>query len=312
VPVSIRHPTEYNSTHVPRGTVHVENAARIRLTKNRFVGLSSACAINLVNDVHDSEVNGNFFHDLLGNAVNVGHPQHYKIGDGELYGADVEGLCTNNLISNNYIRNVCLDFRQVEGISAFFVADLQIVHNDVAGTPYGAIAMGWWWGNSNIPPSNVAKNNAISFNKAGDTHHALDDGGIIYTLGEQPDTRIEGNYLYHGPRCIYPDDGSAYLTIKRNVVKNRPGNLIWLHVWIDHCHDNLVQDNYVKNNLVMDNGTNTSIQNTRSFIKEDFPEEAQQIIKEAGIQDEFKYLIPEHEPRRVTIYPKTFIDKRHE
>ena len=304
------HPTEYNSTNVPRGTIQVQNAENINFIKNRFVGLSSASAINLVNDVQNCKVSGNYFHDLLGNAVNVGHPQHYKIGDGELFGEGVEGLCEYNIVSNNYIRNVSLDFRQVEGITAFFVANHKIEHNDVAGTPYGAIALGWWWADSKIPPSEVAKNNSISFNKAGDSHLVLDDGGTIYTLGKQPGTLIEGNYLYNGPRSIYPDDGSAYLTIKRNVVNNRPGKIWWLNIWNNRIHDILVQDNFVKNNLLRVNGTNITIENTQAFYTIPFSDEAMQIIDSAGIQDEFKSIIPPSEPERINLYPKEFVEEK--
>ena len=306
------HPTEYNCVGVPRGTIEIKNAEYITFENNRFEGLSSATAINMVNDVKNSVVNGNYFHDLLGNSVNVGHPQHYKIGDGELFAPEVEGLCEKIDITNNYLRNVSLDFRQVEGITAFFVADVKIDHNDIAGTAYGAVTIGWWWGNSGIPPSTMAKNNSMSFNRAGNTHLALKDGGIIYALGEQPGSVIEGNYLYNGPRCIYPDDGSAYWTIKRNVILNNHSKYtIWLHLWRDNCHDNVVEDNYVKSNLVLDNGKNTAIKNTTQFMTSDFSEEAKQIIKTAGIRDEFKYIIPPKEPSRIALYPENFRDTDH-
>lgn len=306
------HPTKYNSMNVPRGTVQIQNAGNIVFENNHFEGLGSAIAINIVNDVKNCEVNGNYFHDLLGNSINVGHPQHYEIGDGDLFAPEVEGLCENISITNNYVRNACLDFRQLEGITAFFVANVKIDHNDIAGTPYGAITMGWWWGNSGIPPSKVAKNNSMSFNKAGDTHHVLKDGGILYALGEQPGSVIDGNYLYNGPRCIYPDDGSAYWTIKRNVILNNHSKYnIWLHIWRDHCHDNLIQDNYVKSNLVLDNGKNTTIENTHSFMTSDFSEGAREIIKAAGIQDKYKSIIPAVEPMRIELYPKDFKDTDH-
>ncbi|WP_430936008.1 hypothetical protein [Saccharicrinis sp. 156] len=308
------HRTEYNCTSVPRGTVEIKNAENITFDKNSFERLSSAIAINLVNDVKNCKVNGNYFYDLLGNSVNVGHPQHYKIGDGHLFSPDVEGICENIHITNNYIRNVCLDFRQLEGITAFFVANVKIDHNDIAGMPYGAITMGWWWGNSGLPPSKVAKNNSMSFNKAGNTHRVLKDGGIIYTLGEQPGSVIEGNYLYKGRRCIYPDDGSAYWTIKRNVIDNRiPGekNIIWLHIWRDNCHDLVVQDNFVKSNNIKDNGKNTTIENTHHFMTSDFSEEAKEIMKLAGIQDEYKNIVPKKEPKRIELYPNDFKDTDH-
>lgn len=300
------HPTEYNSTNVPRGAIQVSNAENISFVRNKFQQIGSAIAINMVNDVQNSEVAGNYFNDLLGNAVNIGHPQHYKIGDGDLYGPGVEGLCESNTVSNNYLRNVSLDFRQVEGITSFFVANTRIEHNDIAWTPYGAITCGWWWGNADIPPSTVAKNNSIRFNKAGNSHQALDDGGIIYVLGEQPGSVIEGNYVFNGPRCIYPDDGSAYWSITGNVVGNPSYKWMWLHIWTKRCHDIVARDNYVKNNLLMDNGTNTSIEETHSFRENDFSGKALEIIENAGIEKEFADIIPEAEPERISIHPEGF------
>ncbi len=303
------HPTEYNSTDVPRGAIQVSNAENISFIRNKFERLSSAIAINLVNDVRNSEVNGNFFNDLLGNAVNIGHPQHYKIGDGELFGPGVEGLCEGNMVSNNYLRNVSLDFRQVEGITSFFVANTNIEHNDIAWTPYGAITCGWWWGNSGISPSTVAKNNNIRYNKAGNTHQVLDDGGIIYVLGEQPGSVIAENYVFNGPRCIYPDDGSAYWTITKNVVGNNSYKWMWLHFWTKRCHDVVARENYVKNNLLMNNGTNCVVEETHAFREDDFPEKAQKIIDNAGIEAEFSDIIPEKEPKRINIHPEGFKER---
>ncbi len=303
------HKTEYNSTDVPRGAIHVENAEGIEFIRNRFEGISSAVAINMVNDVKNSKVEGNFFYDMLGNAVNIGHSQHYKIGDGDIYPEGVEGLCENVKVSNNYLRNVCLDFRQIEGITAFFVANVSIEHNDIEWMPYGAITCGWWWGNSGIPASTLVKNNKIRFNKAGNTHQVLDDGGIIYSLGEQPGSVIEGNYIFNGPRCIYPDDGSAYLTIRDNVVGNESYKWMWLHLWTKRCHDIVAYRNYVKNNLLMNNGTDNVIENTISFREDEFSEAAQKIIDNAGIEERFKDIIPHTEPEKMSIHPKGFKER---
>jgi hypothetical protein len=336
VPDGNWHPSEYNTTDVPRGAIQIENAEGIKFIRNRFEGISSAVAINLVNDVKNSKVEGNYFNDLLGNAVSVGYPQHYLIGNEEIkpvekatslaveklprnpvnkskmqyYHAGIEGLCENIIVADNYIRNISLDFRQVEAITSFFVASTRIEHNDIEGTPYGAITCGWWWGNSGIPASKVAKNNSVSFNKAGNTHQVLDDGGIIYLLGEQPGTKVEGNYLFNGPRCIYPDDGSAYLTITRNVINNNSYKWMWLHLWTERCHDIVARDNYVINNLFMDNGTNTRIEKPHSFRdKAEFSGEALKIIDKAGIEEKFRDIIPKSEPEKISIFPKDFKER---
>ncbi|MCD8184887.1 MAG: hypothetical protein LUD68_00035, partial [Rikenellaceae bacterium] len=231
------HPTKYNSIDVPAGSIDVKNSENITFTRNRFTGLSSGTSLSYVNDVVESKIVGNFFNDLLGNAITIGHPQPYEIGDGEdnIYAPGVEGVCRNIQVTNNYIRNISLDFRMVEAILGFFVEQVNFDHNDILGTPYGAITNGWWWANAGIPPSTVAKNNTMNYNRVGKTHQVLHDGGMLYTLGKQPDSEIIGNYLFDGPRAIYPDDGSAYFTIKNNFVNTLFTH--WLHIASDRCHD---------------------------------------------------------------------------
>jgi hypothetical protein len=295
------HPNHYNDITIPQGTVNLCNADSIRFERNRFEHLASAVSLSLENDVVNTTVIGNSFTDLMGTSVNVGHPQHYKIGDGEEFGSDIEGVCKNILISNNFVRNACLDFRQVEGMTGFFVEDVKIVHNDISGTPYGGIALGWWWGNAQIPPSTVAKNNLIMYNRVGNTHLALKDGGIIYVLGEQPGSEIAYNYCYDGPRCIYPDDGSAYWNIHDNVTLNGPSGPsehkgLWLHIWNKRCHDITIDHNYVKSDDVRNEGTNCAVTNT--IVESDAPpwsEQAQAIIDTAGLEPAYQDIRPESE-----------------
>jgi alpha-L-fucosidase len=123
---------------------------------------------------------GNVFNDVSGNAVNVGHPQHYIIGGGPLYKNGIEGACTNIKVSDNWIRKVGLEFKQEEAISGFTTVGVEIMHNDIRGVPYGGIALGWGWGDSRIPPSNVPKDNLIAYNRIVETQQELPaDGGAI-------------------------------------------------------------------------------------------------------------------------------------
>jgi hypothetical protein len=84
------HKSYYNVCDLPQATVDVRNARNIRFARNRFAHLASGVAVSFVNDVVDSTVVGNVFNDLSGNAVNVGHPQHYIIGGGPLYKGTAE------------------------------------------------------------------------------------------------------------------------------------------------------------------------------------------------------------------------------
>lgn len=293
------HPNHYNDITIPKGTVNLCNADSIRLERNRFEHLASAVSLNLENDVINTAVIGNYFGDLMGTSVNVGHPQHYKIGDGQQFPDSIEGVCKNILIANNYVHNACLDFRQIEGMTGFFVENVKIVHNEIIGMPYGGIALGWWWGNARIPPSTVAKNNFIMYNRIGCTHRALKDGGIIYVLGEQPGSEIAYNYCYGGPRCIYPDDGSAYWKIHDNVILNEPSNStedkgLWLHIWTKACHDIIIDNNYVKTDSIRNEGTNCPI--THTIVESSAPpwsEAAEAIINAAGLEPSYQDIRPE-------------------
>lgn len=297
------HPHKYNNCDVPEGAVDVQNAKNIRFERNNFLHISAGAGVCMMNDVQHSQVIGNRFMDMSGTSVVVGHPQHYEIGDGEgKYSPEVEGLCQYINVSNNYVRNVCLDFRQIEGMIAFFVANCNFDHNDIQYTPYGAIAVGWWWGNAKTPPCKLAKKNSISYNKAGYTHQFLHDGGILYMLGHQPGSVLNRNYLFKGPRCIYPDDGSAGWRINENVVDAL--SQLWYHLASDRNYDIIAKDNYVKDNRLIDNGTGTKVLNTHAFRNTDFSDAAKKIMSEAGIEPAYRDIIPAEEPAIIHLYPE--------
>ena len=292
------HKSHYDVCDLPQAAVDVRNAQNIRFERNRFVHLSSGVAVSLVNDVVDSAVVGNVFDDLSGNAVNVGHPQHYVIGGGPLF-RGIAGVCARDVIKDNWIRRVSLDFQQEEAISGFFTQAVEISHNDIRGVPYGAIALGWWWGNAEIPSSKVPRDNVIAFNRVVDTQQQLPrDGGSIYVLGEQPGGRIEGNYVRSPTRTLYADDGSAYWSIVRNVVDPRDTRDIparkdgqWLFIWTSRIHDLKIDGNYTTVANTRNEGIHT--QPLHTHLVTEFPPEAQAIIDAAGLEPAYRDIAPE-------------------
>ena len=280
------HKSHYDILDLPQGTVELRNCADIRFERNHFEHLGSGSAVSLVNDVMDSSIIGNVFNDISGNAINVGHPQHYIIGDGPLYPAGIEGVCARDTISNNRIRKVCLEFEQFEAISGFFTEALHISHNDIAGVPYGGIALGWWWGDANIPPSTVSRDNVISCNKIFHTQQKLaGDGGALYVLGQQPGGQIEGNYIHSPTRLIYPDNGSSGWSISKNVLDTDYGS--WIIIWSERCHDMKIDGNYTNTGQANNHGTNTPLLNTQ-VEKGSWSPEAQAIIDAAGLEPAYK------------------------
>ncbi len=290
------HKTHYNICDLPQATVEICNAESIRFERNKFVHLASGSAISLVNDVVDSTIIGNFFNDISGNAVNVGHPQHYLIGDGPRFLGDVEGVCARDKIANNFIRKVSLDYKQGEAISGFFTEAVEISHNDISGVPYGGIALGWWWGNAEIPASKVPKNNLILGNKVFNTQQELPkDGGAIYVLGEQPGGRIESNYVHSLSRLIYPDDGSAFWMISHNVLDPQPKGK-WLFVWTPRIHDLQIENNFTTTTNLQNKATNNCTPLKTVLLENGFSAEAQKIMAEAGLEKEYRGLETQLQP----------------
>ncbi len=296
------HKTHYDVCDLPQATVDVRNARNIRFERDRFLHLASGVAVSLVNDVVDSAVSGNVFRDLSGNAVNVGHPQHYIIGGGPLF-QGIAGVCARDVVSNNWIRDVSLDFKQEEAISGFFTQAVEISHNDIRGVPYGAIALGWWWGNAEIPPSKVSRDNIIAYNRIVDSQQQLPrDGGSIYVLGEQPGSRIEYNYVRSPTRTLYADDGSAYWTIAHNVVDPRDTRDIpnrkdgqWLFLWTPRIHDVTVRDNYTTTANTRNEATNSTPVDTH--LEKDLTPAALAIVEKTGLEPAYKD-IAEPEPAK--------------
>lgn len=246
------HDSFYNNTDLPAGCVDVMNAKHIVFEANQFNGLSGTTAVSFVNDVTDSMILGNEFVNNAGNAVNIGHPQHVYIGDDpndpfvsdNRFPPGVEGLCKNIMIRSNYIENVCMKFIQGDAITSFFVENCEISHNTVQNVPYTALCLGWGWGNwdgrmssSNPGKASVtARKNTVVYNRFQKTNTELpNDGGPLYTLGQQEDSIIAYNFISDGPasgkRDIYTDEGSAYFEVFGNRMEghfnNQSGNQVW-------------------------------------------------------------------------------------
>ena len=292
------HKDHYDLTDIPQASVELGNCEAISFERNHFVHLSSGIGISLTNDVVNCQIVGNVFQDLSGNAVNIGHPQQYVIGAGPLLPKGIAGVCAHDVVKDNLIRNVSLDFCQEEGISAQFTEDVTIAHNDLKGLPYGAIAMGWWWADAGIPDSTVAKDNLIAFNRISKTHQVLGgDGGALYVIGDQPGSKIEGNYITASPRCIFPDQGAGWWTIEHNVLDN--GHSAWLFVHFKSSHDLKIDGNYSRTDNVRDNGKNCPILSHHLELAPPWSPQAQAIIDSSGIESAYKDIsdeTPPHDP----------------
>jgi hypothetical protein len=226
------HNSKYEIVDTLPGAITVNNADGIQLLGNT-VKHSGNEGISLINDVVNSSVVGNVITDIAGSGITVGHPQHVFVGDGGAharFAPGVEGVCTNDTISNNFLYTLgsLRGFGGHAGITAFFVDGLKITYNQIQGTAYNGINLGWGW--VNFTSSTTCRNNTVSYNRLFDTLNRLHDSGAIYTIGQQPGTSIDQNYVKGIPPAtsgptygLHNDEGSANITENDNVLDIDPG-----------------------------------------------------------------------------------------
>ena len=226
------HNSKYEITDTLPGMITVNSADSIRLVGNT-IKHSGSEGVSLINDVVNSTIVGNYIADIAGSGITVGHPQHVYLGDTgahEKYAPGVEGICTNDSITNNVLYDVSSQpgFGGHAAITAFFVSGLGITNNYINKTAYNGINLGWGW--QNFKDSTTCKNNAVNNNRLVNTLNRLHDSGAIYTLGQMPGTTINGNYVKGIPAAtsgptygLHNDEGSAFITENDNVLDIDPG-----------------------------------------------------------------------------------------
>jgi GH141 insertion domain/Right handed beta helix region/Pel9A-like, right handed beta helix region len=218
--------TWYPGHRLP-AAVHVEAANLIRFERNEFRRLG-ASALNLYRAVNDSTIIGNVIADVSGSGISV---------DLNLEGnpADARVISRRDVVSNNYVLQTGRDYFQSVGIMAGYVDAIVVEHNELTDMPYSGISVGWGWADRD----NAARNNVVRYNEIKGVLNLMADGGGIYTLSRQPGTLIAENYVHDIVRgsvqggfnlCgIYLDEGSNFITVRDNVLRNTGDLTIFQH-----------------------------------------------------------------------------------
>lgn len=303
------HAYTYRNVDLPPAAVQIENADGIVL-KGNTVQHTGADGITLANDVTDSQLTGNVTNDVAGSALTVGHPQHVYIGDytstnNEKYPVNVEGLCKNISITDNYLHDSAVLFEASSPVSAYFVDSLSVQHNRIEKSPWAGITLGWgWWNfdgstNSVNPgnPTTTARNNTIKYNEIFDTMQVLGDSAPIYTLGSQPGTEISNNYIKGVPAGhkygLHPDEGSAFINEHDNVLDVDPYVAYTINsgTW-GRQHDLTLTNNYGTLNKIFSKSVpNSTIQDVRAYPDKVWPSLAYGIAVNAGLEGAYQDLV---------------------
>ena len=302
--------------------VQVAAATRVVFDHDEFTQLGQiGLGIGNNPDANDSgiglgttaiEVRRSRFTDLAGGAIMVGgvQPDAHHPSRPEMAVRDI-------LISNNLVRTVSQHYREQAAILVTYASGAVIWHNDVSGTPYDGIDVGWGWG-VNDPGGSAAyltanrgyysqpgnlmydtpttlRDTVVVGNRVHDVKQWFPDGGAIYHLSADPGALIAENHIYDVKDgiALYLDEGSRYVTLRNNAVSNVG---VWLNLnsQNDIAPRRTAQDNSAVGNW-HDSGrrtgawteylNNRDIENIE-VPKGKWPAAAQQVIARAGIEPE--------------------------
>ncbi len=245
-------------------------------------------------------IRGNLVDSCAGGGIYIGAGEYW-------YDGRTHASSRNDTISNNYITDIGLDYRDAFGIFATFPRYLTIEYNEIQNISNGGISVGWVWDDKDVYG---ATNLEVRFNRIHNIMTALDDSGGVYTLGRIPNTNIHDNYIFNLPvskyqgyadfgasnGALYLDNGSCYKTVQNNVVNNAGVALYAVNL---PNHDNTFQNNYYNTNFVnkiRSSGevysiNNVDINNTK-ISGQGWTTNAQNIINAANIQTAFRGIIP--------------------
>ncbi len=197
----------------------------------------------------------------------------------------------NITISNNYITRIGGDIPRSCGVMVYYVDGIDIVHNELYDISYSGFEIGWGWSTANTSCRNVY----CAYNSIDTTNHFLYDGGPIYTLSRQPNSVYEYNYTDNnilGVNTLYQDSGTASTTWRNNVVEN--AHYIVSPYNDDNHKDNVFQNNYASHNtsLLSPNAKlNNVYEEAKAFAMGQPPKQAWEIIRNAGLEPDYEYLI---------------------
>lgn len=236
---------DQNDVRTP-GNVSFIYADHVTFLRNRFEHLG-AVGLDFDTGSRFTDVTGNTFQDISSAGIQLGGillRDHHPI--------DERQVTRDNLISNNLVQNIGVDYVDAAGIYVGFTTRSLVRNNDIRDVPWAGIAMGWGWGL--LDPGGFAgvpgavtgewgfyvtpttnRGNRVLNNRIERFLMKLWDGGAIYTQGRQGRSfadalRIAGNVANDkrpaaGGNIFYTDGGSRYVILSGNASFDNPQGL---------------------------------------------------------------------------------------
>jgi len=207
----------------PAAAFEASYASHLQFRGCSFTHLAST-GLDLIRGTNADTISRCEFRDIGGTALQLGVYSDPGFETHLPYNpTDGREVCHDEWILDNSVTDCANEDWGCVGISAGYVHDVHIEHNEVSEVSYSGICVGWGWTRT----INCMKNNYITGNYVHHYAKHLYDVGGIYTLSAQPGTFITNNRIdsiYHPPYAhdphhwfyFYFDEGSSFITIKDN------------------------------------------------------------------------------------------------
>lgn len=280
---TVTSPNKEDKTLVP-GIITLKTAQAILFERCNFSKLGGS-AINMVYGSQDNLVRGSTFVDISGSGIQVGNI--FENNEEDNNPINSKALLRNNDILNNYFERMAVDFPSAVAIFAAHPVDMDISNNEIYNMPYSGITTGWNWGAADSSD----RNTNITNNYIHDVMLTMDDGGAIYHLGTSYDLSIAGNYIDNqvgNYGAVYLDNGTTWATVENNVFKKVPA-VAFVNPSAEY---NVYRNNYTDSLGSADTGRFNSIEELNYIKDGSWPQEAVDIMDNAGIQAQYQDIIP--------------------
>jgi len=271
----------YSDLRTVPGAITVDASQDIVFSGNQFSHMGSR-DILLKGATSGVIIADNRFDDNAGGAIQVG-----TVG---AIGTPVVQERSPVIAYNRISSGNAFDYR---GDGAIFVAaasNPQVYQNEIVGTPWAPIVMGFGWDTRLYETNGVVSNNFIDAPCIGPLPLGSDCGDV-YTDGLQSVSGgysdgllISENYMRGaGPFGLYPDIGSDWSTWTHNVVQGTWS--YWLHIGWSNISNLRATSNFTDNAGLWNIGTNVTISDTQliSGGSQPFGTPQQAVICGAGV-----------------------------
>ena len=171
-----------------------------------------------VDGVKNSAIEACHFDQVAGNAIYI------DLQDRTTNVIDDALLCDNIRLEHNLIENFGMGYSNGMGLYAGVYTNLAVEHNEIRYSRYIGAEVGGIW-----DKTTTLLGNTVRYNNIHDIMWLHNDGGGIYTRGNQPGMQITHNWIHDITRgswgsgasaaAIFLDDYSAHITVENNVLQ---------------------------------------------------------------------------------------------